>query len=287
MSFNMKYVSFFIIANSIRQRIKVLRQKYQTVANAELKFGLDVSYYIGEDSTINTKNTSQIFTLTTVNLEVFMVLTQSQKLQILKELYASLDHDGKVKCCSDVFFKGNSVVKGVVISLIQSVYANNTHISELMTLMDDAFMKLAVGNGLCSNPKYFVSNSIKAMKRLSTQNKPNLVYKFSQMLTIQKAANCMEPVIQLDRMPFGLLEYIIQFFTATHVNQVQFMKLYSRFNSNKSWVLRRQCEYKQSRRKCGKLPNVCEMLLTFQRDFTYVWQFTTLFILQIELLRNK
>ena len=82
-------------------------------------------------------------------------------------------------------------------------------------------MKLAVGNGLYSNPKYFVSNSRQAMKRPSTNNKPNLVYKFSQMLTLQKAANTMEPVIQLYRMPFGLLEYVIQFFTVTDVNQVQ------------------------------------------------------------------
>lgn len=89
---------------------------------------------------------------------------------------------------------------------------------EIMKFMDEAFLSLAVKNELFSNPKYFVSNSIKAMKRLSLANKQNLVYKFSQMLILQKATNL--PVLQLDRMPFGLLEYVIEFFTSTNINQV-------------------------------------------------------------------
>ena len=91
---------------------------------------------------------------------------------------------------------------------------------EIVKFMDGTFLSLAMKNGLSSKPKYFVSNSIKAMKRLSSENKPNLVYKFSQMLTLQKATN--SPVIQLDRMPFRLLEYVIQFFTVSNVNQVQY-----------------------------------------------------------------
>ena len=84
--------------------------------------------------------------------------------------------------------------------------------------MDEAFLSLAMKNGLTSNPKYSVNTSIMAMKRLSSENKPNLVYKFSQMLTLQKPIN--SPVLQLNRMPFGLLDYVIQFFTAVNVNQV-------------------------------------------------------------------
>ena len=84
--------------------------------------------------------------------------------------------------------------------------------------MKHSFLWHAMKNGLTSNPKYFVSTSIMAMKRLSSGNKPNLVYKFSQMLTLQKTTN--SPVLQLDRMQFGLLDYIIQFFTAVNVNHV-------------------------------------------------------------------
>jgi hypothetical protein len=41
------------------------------------------------------------------------------------------------------------------------------------------------------------------------------------MLTAQKNLNVTEPVIKLDRMPFGLLDYTIQFFTCPNVRQVQ------------------------------------------------------------------
>jgi hypothetical protein len=160
-------------------------------------------------------------------------LTQSSK--VLKELYLSLDDERKVKCCNVIFFEGNSSLKRVIISLIQSNIATNSHMDEMMTIY--GFLTLAMSNGLCSNPKHFVSNSIKAMKKLSSNDKPNLVYKFRQMLNLQKASNPMEPVIQLDRMPFGLLEYVIQFFTAININQVQSMQLFDLSSATVSTVL--------------------------------------------------
>ena len=98
----------------------------------------------------------------------------------------------------------------MIMSLLKSILSTEKNMQDIMTIMDEAFLSLAMKNGLISNPKYFVSTSIMAMKRLSSENKPNLVYKF--MLTLQKATNL--PVLQLDRMPFGLLDYVIQFFTA-------------------------------------------------------------------------
>ena len=73
---------------------------------------------------------------------------------------------------------------------------------------------------MTSNPRHFASISIKAMQCLQMEKKPNLVYKFSEMLTLQKCGNPAEPVIQLGRMPFGLIEYVIQFFVTPHVKQV-------------------------------------------------------------------
>jgi hypothetical protein len=84
-----------------------LRQEYQTIANAELKLGLDVNHYMGKCSPNNAKNNSQTFKLTPGHLEVLTVLTQTQKLQLLKELYLSLDDEGKVKCCNDIFNSKN------------------------------------------------------------------------------------------------------------------------------------------------------------------------------------
>ena len=213
---------FLLVANSIRQRIKVLRQRYQTIANAELKLGLDVNHYVGKSEcySTNVRKNSKTIKCTCGNWKDLTVLAKTQKLQVLKELFLSLDDAGKMTCCREIFFGEKSELSRMIISLLQSIIAKEKNMEEIVKFMDGTFLSLAMKNGLSSKPKYFVSNSIKAMKRLSSENKPNLVYKFSQMLTLQKATN--SPVIQLDRMPFGLLEYVIQFFTVSNVNQVQY-----------------------------------------------------------------
>ena len=102
---------------------------------------------------------------------------------------------------------------------------------ETITIIDESFTRLAVKKGITSNPRHFASISIEAMKHLQMEKKPNLVYKFSEMLTLQKSGNPAEPVIQLGQMPFGLIEYVIQFLVTPHVKQVytQFFNNYTIF----------------------------------------------------------
>lgn len=72
---------------------------------------------------------------------------------------------------------------------------------------------------LSSNPKYFVSNSNKAIKRLFSEKKPNLVYKFMQSdVDFTDSHKLTSFTIGHDRMPFRLLEYVIQFFTESNVH---------------------------------------------------------------------
>ena len=162
--------TFFLhIANSIRQRIKVLRQEYQTIGNAEMKLGLDVNHYMGKCSPTNFKDSSQKIKLTPGDWGGLTVLTQSQKLQVLKELFLSLNDAGKVTCCNKIFFKEKSVMSKMIMSLLKSILSTEKNMQDIMTIMDEAFLSLAMKNGLTSNPKYFVSTSIMAMKRLSSE----------------------------------------------------------------------------------------------------------------------
>ena len=80
--------TFFLhVANSIRQRIKVLRQEYQTIGNAEMKLGLDVNHYMGKCSPTNFKDSSQKIKLTPGDWGGLTVLTQSQKIASSKKTY--------------------------------------------------------------------------------------------------------------------------------------------------------------------------------------------------------
>ena len=57
------------------------------------------------------------------------------------------------------------------------------------------------------------------MELLKQNNKNNLLYKFAFALCDTKPGTD-EPVFPMDRMPFGLVEYQIEFFSCTHVKQV-------------------------------------------------------------------
>ena len=158
---------------------------------------------MGNCSPTNTKDTCQKIKLTPRHWEGLSVLTQSHKMQVLKKLFSTLDDAGKITCCSEIFFEEKSELSKIVLSLLQSIVANRKNIEEVTKFMDDAFLTLAISNGLSLNPKYLVSTSIRAMKRLASENKPNLVYKFSQMLTLQKVTNTL--VLQLDECHLGYL----------------------------------------------------------------------------------
>ena len=57
------------------------------------------------------------------------------------------------------------------------------------------------------------------MALLKQNNKNSLLYKFAFALCDTKPGTD-EPVFPMDRMPFGLVEYQIEFFSCTHVKQV-------------------------------------------------------------------
>ena len=90
---------------------------------------------------------------------------------------------------------------------------------ELENLLNKLFLHLALSHNITSNPGNFCSLSIKAMELLKKNNKNNLVYKFALALCKTKP-DTDEPVFPMDRMPFGLVEYQIEFFSCTHIRQV-------------------------------------------------------------------
>ena len=70
--------------------------------------------------------------------------------------------------------------------------------------------------GIDSSPADYASLSLAAMLELQIHEKPNLVYKWSQSLTRKPNGT---PVLQMNRMPFGLLQYQIEFFSCTNTSQ--------------------------------------------------------------------
>jgi hypothetical protein len=104
---------------------------------------------------------------------------------------------------------------------LESVLKLASHLgnTDLEELSNKIFQKLTFSHNLTSNPANFCSLSIKAMQLLKKNNKNNLMYKFALALCKTKPGTD-EPVFPMDRMPFGLVEYQIEFFSCTHIKQV-------------------------------------------------------------------
>lgn len=90
---------------------------------------------------------------------------------------------------------------------------------DVLNITEQIYAWVAGKVGVTSTVLGFVKLSLDAMKRLEENNKVNLVIKFCQGLATDRPDKS-GPLIPLHRMPFGLLQYCIEFFTCTNVMQV-------------------------------------------------------------------
>ena len=94
-------------------------------------------------------------------------------------------------------------------------------------------------HGFVQAPKEIINCTIDAMKTLAQAGKePYIIHRFAQCIA-QKRANSCESLMPLDRMPFGLIEYQINFFTASDCRQV-INNLSKMHESNKLSVCKNQ-----------------------------------------------
>ena len=89
----------------------------------------------------------------------------------------------------------------------------------LLRTFQSLFMELVKTTGINSNPADFISRSIRCMESLQVHGKSNLLYKFAFCIT-EKCPETDKPILLMDRVPFGLIEYQPEFFACTNIMQV-------------------------------------------------------------------
>lgn len=87
--------------------------------------------------------------------------------------------------------------------------------SKLSELVNLAFLELATRNGIDTNPD-FATLAVKGMKTLKNHNKGNLIYKLA-MCIAKTRPSTGQSLFPLDWMPFGPVEFQIEFFSATNI----------------------------------------------------------------------
>ena len=106
----------------------------------------------------------------------------------------------------------------VIVQLIKILLLEQPDL-DVLAITDQLYALVAEKMGLTSTVLGFVRLSLEAMRRLELNDKVNLVIKFCQGFANERPDKS-GPLIPLHRMPFGLLQYCIEFFTCTNVMQV-------------------------------------------------------------------
>ncbi|CAH1242354.1 Hypp6614 [Branchiostoma lanceolatum] len=104
-------------------------------------------------------------------------------------------------------------------ALLMLIIPNVINLPCALSFGDDLFSSLATARGITTYPTDFFSKSVDAMMTLQHSDKPNVLYKFASILSTKRPGTNI-PLLQLDRMPFGLIEYQIEFYHATNVHQI-------------------------------------------------------------------
>lgn len=188
-----------------------MRQRFGNVEEAEACYGLDVDSYLS-DAPSGASQAGPTLRLDEVLISSLKSLTQHQLQELICEAIASLSDKKSVllKVLANIQLS-SAAWEEVIASLVQPLSDQ-----EKMALLDREFVAVARTQGIDTNPADFCSISLGAMKTLQENGKPNLIHKWSKCVFGEDG----KPLIPLHRMPFGVIQYQMEFFTCTNVMQV-------------------------------------------------------------------
>lgn len=203
---------FLIVLGSIvRQRVvNHLRKKFDTLEDAEEEYGLSIDSYLGvselpdSDQELENVHPDMLKQLDCLSGKQLVAVAVKALTRIKEEQIVELLSDRFKSCSYDLLLKFTN-------QLVRKLPSCNRE-----KLLDELFLTLANETGITTNPLMFVSNSPKGMKFLQDNGKPNLISKWSRCIWGPDG----KPKLDIHRMPFGLIEYQIEFFSCTNVNQV-------------------------------------------------------------------
>ena len=172
----------------MRSRLRRLAKLYKNVEEAEIAHGLLVSTYLGEEDGLFNRNV----------------------------LDKTAHHDPERR--DDKITKRNDPGKSVIETEFDRLLEDDPE--EAQAILNKLMTKMLHKHGFIYTPKEVINCTIDAMKTLAQAGKePFIVHRFAQCIA-QKRANSCQSLMPLDRMPFGLIEYQINFFTASDCRQV-------------------------------------------------------------------
>jgi hypothetical protein len=223
--YNRLYFSIYFSAISCRSQIvNHLGKTFTTIAAAEdaYKVNYEVNNDFGYLENISTQpeciDNILLQPMSRLSAEhlialVYQVLQQKSEQErkcVLKPLLVESDF-------LDLFDNTNLSLK-LREQLIAKLMKDITDIDQV-TMLDSTFKTVCLENGIEHPPEKFLTLSVRSMNTLQENGKPNVLLDFATCLGTNKP-DSNEPLLPINKMPFGLIQHQLQFFSATNVNQV-------------------------------------------------------------------
>ena len=193
-----------------------LRKKFSTLEDSEDDYGLSVESYLGVTALLSSDD--ELENVHPDILQKLDSLSAKQLIAVVSKALAIIPENkifdlltGRLKSCN---FE--------LLSRFFNQFVEKLTPSNIEKLLDDIFLTAAVQRGIVSNPLFFASTSLNAMKLLQDSGKPNLISKWSKCIWGPNG----KPKLDFERMPFGLIECQIEFFSCTNVMQVHVFILF-------------------------------------------------------------
>ena len=213
-----------VTASAVRQHILTdLKQKFKTVDEAEDALGLSLEAYL-DDSILSDRTTpspaplhvnqtilDKLNHLTPVQLKELIV----QSLQLLSKLHTPpttlLEH------LANTLLEMDWITTHLV-QLIETWF-KNASFQDCILVLNKCFDISSKKIGITTNVLNFPQLSLYAMKKLQDLGKSNTVYSLSKVIS-ESRPDGSDSLMPLKRMPFGMIQFIVDFFASTNVMQV-------------------------------------------------------------------
>ena len=189
-------MAFVIVGSSVRQQVQcTLAKRYKTVEVAENGVGLTLGdNAVVQDCSENLKSPDLS--------DIITHMTPPQAIDVEHQVLECTEKESRASILENLC--QTFLTKQQLIEIMKKCLLH----ADMETLVETGnaiFMNWGTAIGIESNPRDFLQLSLTAM-RLQEKEKDTL--------------GTEEPLMPLERMSFGLIEYTIEFFTCTNIHQV-------------------------------------------------------------------
>lgn len=201
---------------SIRSKVGSLRRMYGTVEDAEAAVGLTVDAYMSAEAQQPEQQQPPVFPRGL--LRMIRCLSAGELESFLAELFPLLPFTAFLQHIEQTAKVAQ--LQTAMLSLFEK-YVYVAPQTEAAELLDKLTSSLVKSHGFSDREgSRVVSTTLNSMTELSKAgHNPYLVGKFAQCIATKRPGSS-ESLMPLSRMPFGMIQYQVEFFTAAHVSKV-------------------------------------------------------------------